>query len=124
MTNGQGADSAIICVGVVTGAHVGRAFAAIRKAGTVVVTAAGADTEVGIPVGLLELTMFQKRIQGALYGMVPPSRAVPQLIDLWRVGKLDLEPMVTARYSLDQINQGYEDMHAGLNIRGILTFPS
>jgi NDMA-dependent alcohol dehydrogenase len=123
VTNGQGADSAIVCVGVVQGAHIGRAFSAIRKAGTVVVTAAGADSEVGIPVGLLELTMFQKRIQGALYGMVPPSRAVPQLIDLWRLGKLDLEPMVTASYSLDQINQGYEDMHAGLNIRGILSFP-
>jgi Zn-dependent alcohol dehydrogenase len=61
---------------------------------------------------------------GALYGMVPPSRAVPQLIDLWRLGKLDLEPMVTAGSPLDQINKGYEDMHAGLNIRGILAFPA
>jgi NDMA-dependent alcohol dehydrogenase len=124
LTNGQGADAAIVCVGVVKGEDVADAFAAIRKAGTVVVTAAGSDSEVGIPVGLLELTMFQKRIQGALYGMAAPSYAVPHLIDLWRSGALELEKMVTRSYALDEINQGYEDMHAGLNIRGVIEYGS
>jgi S-(hydroxymethyl)glutathione dehydrogenase/alcohol dehydrogenase len=122
LTNGQGADSAIICVGVVKGEDVAHGFAAIRKAGTVVVTAAGSDSEVGIPVGLLELTMFQKRIQGALYGMSAPSYAIPHLIDLWRSGALQLEKMVTRSYALDEINKGYEDMHAGHNIRGVIDY--
>ena len=33
-TNGQGADSAIVTVGVTTGEHIAQAFSAIRKAGT------------------------------------------------------------------------------------------
>jgi len=39
VTNGQGAHSAIVTIGVVHGEHVAQAFNAIRKGGTVVVTA-------------------------------------------------------------------------------------
>ena len=48
--------------------------AAIRKAGTVVATAAGPRLRLVMSrSGLLELTMFQKRIQGSLYGMMSDS---------------------------------------------------
>jgi S-(hydroxymethyl)glutathione dehydrogenase/alcohol dehydrogenase len=120
LTNGQGADSAIVCIGVPTGQDVAAAFAAIRKAGTVVMTAAAPETTVGIPVGLLELSMFQKRIQGALYGMCSPAKDVPRLLSLWQDGRLKLEELVTRTYALDELNQGYADMHAGVNIRGVL----
>jgi len=120
LTNGQGADSAIICVGVLTAADVGNAFAAIRKAGTVVVTAAAPGHVTSIDVGPLELTMYQKRVQGSIYGMMSPSKDVPRLVELWKSGALKLSEMVSRTYGLDEINQGYADMHAGLNIRGLL----
>jgi S-(hydroxymethyl)glutathione dehydrogenase/alcohol dehydrogenase len=120
LTNGQGADSAIVCIGVPTGDDVGAAFAAVRKAGTLVLTAAAPETTVGIPVGLLELSMFQKRIQGSLYGMCSPAKDVPRLLELWQQGHLRLEELVTRSYALDEINRGYEDMHAGVNVRGVL----
>ncbi|MFZ0380001.1 MAG: zinc-binding dehydrogenase, partial [Solirubrobacteraceae bacterium] len=122
LTDGQGADAEIICVGVISGNHVAAAFSAIRKAGTVVVTAAGSEAPTNVPLGLLELTMYQKRIQGSIYGMMSPSKDVPRLLNLWRSGQLRLEPMLTRTYSLDDINQGYVDMHAGINMRGVLTF--
>ena len=121
-TNGQGADSAIVTVGVACGDDLAAAFAAIRKGGTVVATAAAADSTVGIPVSLLELTMYQKRIQGALYGMGSPAREIPVLLDLYRLGRLKLDEMITKRYALDEINTAYADMHDGLNIRGVITF--
>jgi NDMA-dependent alcohol dehydrogenase len=124
LTNGQGADSVIICVGVLEGADVSAAFSAIRKAGTVVCTAAAAETTSDLSIGLLELTMFQKRIQGSLYGMMSPSKDVPRLLELWGSGQLQLEELVSRRYTLDEINQGYADMHSGANIRGVLTFDS
>jgi S-(hydroxymethyl)glutathione dehydrogenase/alcohol dehydrogenase len=122
LTNGQGADAAIVTVGVVNGDHLAAAFSAIRKGGTVVATAAAAQTTMGIPVNLLELTMFQKRIQGSLYGMGSPAREIPLLIHLYSQGALKLDELVTRTYSLDQINEAYADMHAGLNIRGVITF--
>jgi len=121
-TNGQGADSAIVTVGVATGEDLAAAFAAIRKGGTVVATAAAADTTVGLPVNLLELTMYQKRIQGALYGMGSPAHEIPLLLDLYRLGRLKLDELITKRYALDDINLAYADMHAGLNIRGVINF--
>ena len=50
VTNGQGADSAIVTVGVVHGEHIAQAFEAIQKAGTVVVTGVAPLVEVGIPI--------------------------------------------------------------------------
>jgi Zn-dependent alcohol dehydrogenase len=35
-----------------------------------------------------------------------------------------LEELVTRRYPLDDIAQGFEDMHAGRNLRGVVTFGS
>ena len=122
VTNGQGADSVIVTIGVVKGEHVGQAFAATRKAGTVVVTGLGDITEVGIPVPLGELTLFQKRIQGSLFGQSSPSSDILRQAQMYRDGKLKLDELVTSTYSLDEVAKGYEDMHAGKNIRGVILF--
>jgi NDMA-dependent alcohol dehydrogenase len=122
LTNGQGADSAIVTVGVITGQHVGQAFSAIRKAGTVVVTAIGNRAATGIPVNLRELTVFQKRIQGSLFGASSPNWDILKQVQMYRDGMLKLDELITAEYSLDDIARGYEDMHAGKNIRGIIRF--
>jgi S-(hydroxymethyl)glutathione dehydrogenase/alcohol dehydrogenase len=121
VTNGQGADSAIVTVGVLRPEHVAQAFAAIRKAGTVVVTALG-DADFGIPVSLTELTVFQKRIQGVMFGGCNPVADIPLQIGLYRAGKLKVDELVTAEYALDEIAKGYDDLRAGRILRGILRF--
>ena len=123
VTNGQGADSSIVTVGAVDGERIAEGFRAIRKAGIVVVTSQGATNAEGIPgINLFEISMYQKRIQGALYGMSSPRRQVPLLLDLYVSGQLKLDELVTRRYGLDQINQAYQDMRDGINIRGIIEF--
>ena len=43
--------------------------------------------------------------------------------DLLRVeGQLDLDGLVTKEYTLDGVNEGYEDMRAGKNIRGVMKY--
>ncbi len=124
VTNGQGADSAIVTIGVVRNEHIGRAIGAIRKAGTVVVTGIGNQADEGTVPNFtaFHLAMFQKRVQGALYGMASPREAIPMLLRYYRDGKLKLDELITKRYTLDEINQGYDDMRAGVNIRGIIEF--
>jgi S-(hydroxymethyl)glutathione dehydrogenase/alcohol dehydrogenase len=122
-TNGQGADSAIVTVGVLTGDDVAAAFDAIGKGGTVVVTAIGKVTETNdIPVSPGVLSMYQKRIQGSLYGGAVPTADIPLLLEMWRAGRLELEELATRTYTLDEVAQGFEDMHAGINIRGVIHF--
>jgi S-(hydroxymethyl)glutathione dehydrogenase/alcohol dehydrogenase len=42
------------------------------------------------------------------------------LLDLCKNGQLDLDGTVARTYPLEGINQGYQDMHDGKNIRGAL----
>jgi S-(hydroxymethyl)glutathione dehydrogenase/alcohol dehydrogenase len=124
VTSGQGADSAIVTVGVVKNEHIGQAYGAIRKAGTVVVTGVSTDHEDAPVPGFnaLGVSMYQKRIQGALYGNGSPRDAMPNLLKLYTSGRLKLDELVTKRYALDDINQAYLDMRSGVNIRGVIDF--
>ncbi|MBA4025378.1 MAG: alcohol dehydrogenase [Gordonia sp.] len=122
LTNGQGADAAIVCVGNTDGIHLVEALDAVRKAGTVVATGVGSLIESGAPLNNTLLTLFQKRLQGALYGGLNPTWDIPNLLTQYTRGKLDLDSLITRTYTLDQIEDGYRDMMAGENIRGVIAF--
>jgi alcohol dehydrogenase (nicotinoprotein) len=118
-TRGQGADAAIVTVGLVDAEVVTSAFTIIRKAGIVVITAlANPETKLLIPS--LELTLYEKRLVGSLFGSGNPHNDIPKIIALWQKGAIRLEELITNRYPLEAVNQGYDDLLAGVNIRGIL----
>ena len=92
------------------------------KGGTIAVVGIGPVSDQNIPVSPFILAMFQKRIQGVLYGSLSPSKDMLRLLSMYQAGQLKLDELVTRTYTLDQINEGYADMHAGRNIRGVITF--
>jgi S-(hydroxymethyl)glutathione dehydrogenase/alcohol dehydrogenase len=49
-----------------------------------------------------------------------PRADIPRLLDMYRVGDLKLDELITRRYTLDEINEGYQAMRDGLNIRGVI----
>jgi NDMA-dependent alcohol dehydrogenase len=121
LTHGAGADVTIVTVGKVTADVVRAAFELTRKGGTMVLTGVSdhvMENTLELPGSML--TLFQKSIVGSLYGHCNPRADIPRLLSLAKSGKLDLSRLVTSRYSLDQINQGYDDLLAGKNIRGII----
>jgi NDMA-dependent alcohol dehydrogenase len=120
LTWGVGADQAIVTMGVVTEEVVSAAFAAVRKRGTVVLTGLAGPAAKTVNISGFELALLEKRLQGALFGSSNPFDDIPRILDLYRAGKLKLAELITTRYTLDQVNQGYEDMMAGRNIRGII----
>lgn len=122
LTNGQGADQVIVATAEVTGEIVAEGFAAIRKAGTLVLVALGHVAERNLPISPLELVTYQKRIQGTLFGSSRPFSDIPLALDMYRAGKLKLKELVTKQYRLDDIAQGYEDMLAGQIVRGVISF--
>jgi len=122
-TNGQGADSCIICVGVTTGEQVAQGVDSIRKAGTCVLTGLpAAIDDVAIPISIRHVVLFQKRLQGSLFGASSPSKEIPALLELYRHGRLKLDELITRRYTLDTLNEGFEDMRSGRNLRGIISY--
>ena len=68
------------------------------------------------------LTVFEKQLIGSLFGSANPRKDIPKLLELYTQGQLDLDGLVTRTYTLDQINDGYADMNAGKNIRGVLVY--
>jgi S-(hydroxymethyl)glutathione dehydrogenase/alcohol dehydrogenase len=125
ITDGQGADAAILTMGSPTNADVADAFAAIGKGGTVVLTGMAAVAEpMGIPVHLLELAGMQKTIKGNMFGMCSPPADILRQIDLYRAGKLKLDEMITRRYPLDEVNTAVDDLLEGRNIRGVIIHDS
>jgi len=118
-TRGVGADAAIITVGLVDKQVVSDAFSMIRKGGVVVVTAV-ANPDLLIEIPSFELTLYQKRITGSLFGSGNPHRDIRKIIELYDRGQIKLDELITRRYSLDDVNTGYDDMLAGLNVRGVL----
>lgn len=119
LTRGVGADKAIVTAGLVYSDLVLNAFNTIRKGGTVVVTGLS-DMEHTLQIPSTMLTLFEKRIQGSLFGSGDPFYDIPRMVDLYRSGDLKLDELITKRYKLEEINQGYEDMNNGKNIRGVI----
>jgi NDMA-dependent alcohol dehydrogenase len=121
ITNGQGADSAILTMDGPTGDDVAAGFDAVSKGGTVVVTGmASHHTPPGIPISLLALAGFEKRIQGCLFGMCSPAVDILRQLDLYRAGRLKLDELITRRYALGEINQAVTDLLEGRNVRGVI----
>ena len=120
LTRGVGADKAIVTVGVVTSDVVTSAFNAIRKGGTVVVTGLADPMKNTIELSGAILTLFEKRIQGSLFGSGDPFHDIPRMVELYRAGDLKLDELITATYTLDQVNDGYQDLLDGKNIRGVI----
>ena len=92
----------------------------IRKGGAVVLTALASMADVTPTLPMTLFTLFQKRLLGSLYGEANPRADIPRLLSLYRDGKLLLDEAVTTEYKLNDINEAYDDMLAGRNIRGVV----
>ena len=122
VTYGRMCNKVIMTMGVGSGDAVGQALAITAKLGKVVVTNIHPALENQFAVSGFDLTVMEKSIQGSLFGSANPRVDIPKLLELWRDGQLKLDEVVTRTYPLDGVNQGYEDMREGVNLRGVLTF--
>lgn len=120
LTHGQGADSAVLTPGLVTKEIVLNAFTAVGKGGVVVVTGINKLMEPTVELPGTILSMFKKTVKGTIFGDCNPVYDIPRLLDLYMSGQYRLDELVSQTYTLDQVNQGYQDMLDGKNIRGII----
>jgi S-(hydroxymethyl)glutathione dehydrogenase/alcohol dehydrogenase len=74
-------------------------------------------------IGLDALTMtFEERcVRGCWYGSCVPLRDIPLLIELYRSGRLRLEPLITT-CGLDDVNDAFARMEAGETARSVIVY--
>jgi len=122
LTWGRMADKVIIAVGDIQGENVQEALSLTGKGGRTVVTGMGHAANLDVKLSLFELTLLQKDLQGAIFGGCNPRAEIPALLALYQAGKLNLDGLITTRYRLEDVNQGYQDLRDGKNIRGLVVY--
>ena len=118
----RGYDVVVMAMGVGDGKALGSASELGGKRARIVVTNMHPALETSIDLSAVMLTLFERQLVGSLFGSANPRQAIPELLELYAMGQLDLDGLVTRTYPLEGINDGYDDMRAGRNIRGVLVF--
>ncbi|MGW5288164.1 NDMA-dependent alcohol dehydrogenase [Rhodococcus pyridinivorans] len=121
---GQGADAALILVGTVDEEVVSAATSVVGKGGTVVITGLANPAKLTVHVSGTELTLFEKTIKGSLFGSANPQYDIVRLLRMYDAGQLKLDELITTRYTLEQVNEGYQDLRDGKNLRGVIVHGS
>ncbi|NLU82825.1 NDMA-dependent alcohol dehydrogenase [Rhodococcus sp. HNM0569] len=122
LTYGRMADKTIITLGHMKGEYIDPALTLTAKSGRCVVTAMGDMADMDVKLNLFLMAMLQKDLKGNVFGGCSSRVEVPNLLNLYKSGQLNLDDMITNYYSLEEINQGYQDMLDGKNIRGVIRY--
>ncbi len=120
LTRGQMADSAILTPGLMTSEIVAGGFNAIGKGGVVVLTGLNKIEEQNIQLSGSVMTLFRKSLKGSLFGDCNPTTDIPKILGLYQSGDIKLDEIITRTYTLDQVNEGYDDLLNGKNVRGVM----
>ena len=118
ITGGKGVDYAFEVFG--SGETVEMTYNMARKGGTAVIVGIAPLGETA-PIDAVSLVRDEKTLKGAYYGSVRMRTDMPKIMDMYLSGRLNLDDLITRRYSLDQINEAYDDLQRGDVGRGVIT---
>ena len=118
-TDGFGADYTFEATGNV--AVMGQAVEAAREAwGLATMCGVAGKGEVLEVVPRLLIT--GRRVAGSSFGGVKGRTQVPQFVERWLAGEIDVDALISHRIPLDEVNRGFELMEAQDGIRSVITF--
>ena len=60
--------------------------------------------------------------KGTAFGGARGRTDVPRIVDWYMDGKIEIDPMITHKLKLEEINKGFELMHAGESIRSVVVY--
>jgi S-(hydroxymethyl)glutathione dehydrogenase / alcohol dehydrogenase len=119
LTKGVGFDYAFEVVG--RPETIRAAWDASRRGGDVIIVGAGsADAQVNFSPG--EIFRMERKLVGSCYGSADPVRDFPRLLNLWRLGKLDIESLISRRITLDEVDAAVAMLDRGEVIRSVIEF--
>lgn len=119
ITSGRMADSVFVTVGSPAAAQ--QAYSLAGKRGTIVFVGIP-DWSSNAPVPIGQTVASEKMVTGTLMGSTRLSVDVPRLVALYQAGRLKLDELITARYSLEQINEAIESTESGKALRNVIVF--
>jgi S-(hydroxymethyl)glutathione dehydrogenase / alcohol dehydrogenase len=120
MTDG-GVDSSFECCGLVS--LMRSALECTHKGWgqSIIIGVAGSGQEISTrPFQLVTGRSWR----GSAFGGVKGRSEMAGLVDEYMKGDIEVDSLITKRYSIADINKAFEDMHSGKNVRGVVLFPT
>jgi len=116
---GGGADYSFECIGNVTTMRQALECAHKGWGESIIIGVAGAGQEISTrPFQLVTGRSWR----GTAFGGARGRTEVPQIVDWYMDGKIEIDPMITHTMPLADINKGFDLMHAGESIRSVVMF--
>lgn len=117
ITNNIGVDYSLEAGGTVS--TIEQAFESVKDGGGQCVFASHPRDELKIS---LEPHAFHrgKSIRGSWGGGSKPDTDIPKFVDLYKSGKLELDPLLSKSYSLDDVNEALSDLHNKKILRALI----
>jgi NDMA-dependent alcohol dehydrogenase len=122
LTMGKNCDVVIITADPFKSELIEQARSITAKGGVVVLTTQASFGLKTLEVDVFMLAMYNQEIRGTIFGSESPRIQVPRLLRLYHEGKLPIDELITREYSLDDVQQGYDDLASGKNVRGVVRF--
>lgn len=114
---GQKADHVFVTVGAIPAYDTATKYLKPRGQVTAVGMPHGGQTASYAP-DIISAT--GQGIQGSFMGETVLSRDIPYMIDLYQQGRLQLDPLISGRWRLDQINAAIDDTRGGKARRNVI----
>ena len=116
---GGGADYSFECIGNVDVMRQALECAHKGWGESIIIGVAGAGQEIKIrPFQLVTGRSWK----GTAFGGARGRTDVPKIVEWYLQGKIDIDPMITHTLDLEDINKGFDLMHAGESIRSVVVF--
>jgi S-(hydroxymethyl)glutathione dehydrogenase/alcohol dehydrogenase len=122
LTRGVMADKTILCASLAQRDMLMPLMLMTRKGGRCCLTSTANPDITNVDLVLVDVIFGQKEIVGNVFGGCNPHADIPRILSLYKHGLLKLDELVTKRYPLEQVNEGYDDLLNGRIMRGLLTF--
>ncbi len=114
-----GADYTFDCTGNVTVMRQALECAHRGWGTSVIIGVAGAGQEIATrPFQLVTGRTWK----GTAFGGARGRTDVPRIVDWYMAGKIEIDPMITHRLKLEEINKGFDLMHHGESIRSVVIY--
>jgi Zn-dependent alcohol dehydrogenase len=99
---------------------VTQAMASLRPGGTTFVIGLGGPAD-RVSVPLNNLVQAEKSLQGSLYGSSNIGVQLPQILDLYRAGRIPLDQLRGSTYRLDDVNEALAGLSGGAVGRAVIS---
>lgn len=119
LTDGRGVEVSIEAIGLP--ATIEAAYASLARGGRAIVAGQVPDG-LTITIDPFVMSDSELRLIGSNYGSSRPAIDFPQLVDHYMNDRIDLDSLVTRVISLEEINDGYDEMKQGIGIRSVIKY--